>query len=127
MSQAPVAIRRAPTVDLNLPVEKGDATFKLAYDFKAICLVKEKTGRSLLNGNVWESIEDDPEMILAVVWAGLQLYHPELSLDEVSHMLLPSRMDEYMSATLLAWTKVRPEKEDDSPKAEPLTEPATAQ
>lgn len=127
MNQAPVVIRRAPTVDLSLPVEKGDAKFKLAFDFKSICQFKEKTGKSLLNGNVWDTIEDNPEMVVAIIWAGLQLYHPELSLDDVSHMLLPSRMDEFLPAAVLAWSKVRPKQEEDAdPKSEPTAEPVAA-
>lgn len=124
MNKAPVAIRRAPTVDLNLPAEHGDASYKVAFDFAAICKVKEKTGKSLLNGDIWSNIEDNPDLLLAVVWAGLQLYHPDLSIEEVSHMLLPARMEEYMAAVLMAWTKVSPAQED--PKAEPTAEPVAA-
>jgi len=123
MSQAPVVLRRAPTVDVQLPMESGDATFKLAFDFAAICKVKEKTGKSLLNGDIWSTIEDNPELLLAVVWAGLQLYHPDLTIEELSHMLLPARMDAYMSAVLMAWTKVRPAQEEVDPKPELPTQP----
>jgi hypothetical protein len=123
MNQAPVVLRRAPTVDVTLPADNGDATFKLAFDFAAICKVKEKTGKSLLNGDVWSTIEDNPALLLAVVWAGLQLYHPELTIEDVSHMLLPSHMDGYMAAVLMAWTKVRPTQEDVDPKSELPTTP----
>jgi len=104
-------------------MESGDATFKLAFDFAAICKVKEKTGKSLLNGDIWSTIEDNPELLLAVVWAGLQLYHPDLTIEELSHMLLPARMDAYMSAVLMAWTKVRPAQEEVDPKPELPTQP----
>ena len=126
--RAPVVLRRAPTADIKLPVEVGYDTFKLAYDFKAISLVKEKTGKSLLNGTLWETIEEDPDLVITTIWAGLQLYHPEMSLEDVAHSLLPLDYNLYLKAVLAAWTKVKPEaKEKADPKAEPTAEPVAAQ
>lgn len=123
--KVPVALRRAPTVDIELAVENGTATYKLAYDFKAICQIKATTGRSLLNGNVWENIEDDPDLFVAIVWAGLQLHHPELALEEVAHMMIAPEFKTYLTAVSHAWLLVKP-KVDVDPKTEPTTRAAAA-
>jgi hypothetical protein len=129
MSKEPVALRRAPTVDVTLPGENGAETFKLAFDFKAICQVKKQTGRSMLSKDFWDTdFTQEPEMLVAIIWAGLQLYRPDLSLEDVAHLLLPSRVADFLPQISLAWAGVSPEKEEDAdPKSEPTAEPVAAQ
>jgi len=114
-----IALKRAPTVAVSLPVENGFADFLLAYDFKAINLVKQTTGKSLLNGNVWGTMEDDPELVSAIVWAGLQLHHPLLSLDDVEHMMLPSQLGTVLPKVREAWSAVQSKADPMDPALEP--------
>jgi hypothetical protein len=81
-----------------------------------------------LNGDTWDKIDDDPKLFCAVVWAGLQLYHPQLTFEEVQHMLLPGDLADLMTAVLKAWTMVSPKQvEKADPKIEPTTEPTSVQ
>src|ERR1017187_8154007 len=121
-AQTPVALKRAPAVEVQLPAEKGFAPYLLAFDFKAICAVKSVTGKSLLNSTVWETMEDDPELVSCILWAGLQLYQPALPLDDVQHMLLPSQLGQVLPKIREAGTAVQPKAEPD-PKPELVREP----
>lgn len=125
--KTPVALKRAPTVDVQLPGESGLVTFKLAYDFRAICLVKKMTGKSLLNPKVLGEIEDDPELLVTVLYAGLRLHQPELSFDDVCGMFLPGHIDIVLPKIFEAWIAAQPPKVDDDPKPGLPTEPVAVQ
>jgi hypothetical protein len=94
----------APPVEIALP----GGTFKLGYDFRALVAIKKATGTSLLDGNAWEKAAGDPELLSQVLWAGLRLFHPQLSLDDVQTMMLPRDHKMILDTIVEAWTGVTP-------------------
>jgi hypothetical protein len=125
----PVALRRAPTFDVQLLDTDGNfVTYKIAFDFKAICEAKAALGISLFNPELWDKIETEPETLITVMWTALLSHHPHVTLDELPYMMVPSKFGEYLSAILLAWTAVKPKVEETAnPKREPMTEPVSVQ
>jgi hypothetical protein len=119
----PVEITLAADVDAqNNVVYK---TFKLAYDFNAIIAVKAETGKNLLDGGVWPTIPDEPALLSAVVWAGLQLYHPDLTLPHVRIMMpIGDAWTVLVQKIVEAWKAATPKPD---PKTEPTTEPVSVQ
>lgn len=120
----------APAVDISLPTGRDAnnglvySNFKLVYDFNAICAVKAATGRSLLNGNVWNDVENDPELVSAMLWAGLRAHHPDLKVEQVRAMMFPLSVGELLVKMMEAWTASSP-KPKDAPEADPKREPET--
>ena len=122
-TKAPVAIKRAPTVDVQLAGENyATVTYKLAYDWHSIITVKTMTGKSPLSSEYWSTLDDDPALISAILFAGLQLYQPELSYDDVCGMLLPSQLGTVLPKIREAWLAVQPPADPkiDPPSAPPL-------
>lgn len=124
----------APAVEISLPTGRdaqGDLvfdTFKLAFDFRAICDVKAATGKSLLNGSVWETIEDDPELLSAILWAGLHGHQPELTIEQVRAMMFVTCLVDTLPKIIEAWcaSSPKPKQQTDFP-AETTKEPAASQ
>lgn len=124
-TKAPVAIKRAPTVDLQLPGENNTTvTYKLAYDWRSIITVKQMTGKSLLSGSIWTTMDEDPALVSAILYAGLMLYQPEISYDDVCGLLLPSQLSNVLPKIREAWLAVQPPAD---PKIEPSAGAAATQ
>jgi hypothetical protein len=120
-TKAPVAIKRAPTVDVQLAGENyATVTYKLAYDWHSIITVKTMTGKSPLSSEYWSTLDDDPALISAILFAGLNLYQPELTYDDACGMLLPSQLGTVLPKIREAWLAVQPPVD---PKIDPLTVP----
>ena len=122
----------APPVEISLPADLKDGeliyqTFKLAYDFNAICAIKVATGKSIINSEVWEKIEDDPELLSVVLWGGLHLYHPALSIEQVRSMMLGGDWVAVLNKVVEAWKAARPKPRPVDPKPELTAEPASVQ
>src|ERR1051326_3687499 len=82
-----VLFRSTLPADVNPAGELVMDRFKLAFDFNAIVTVKNQAGKSLLNADTWDAMFDDPELFRVVLWAGLLLYQPTITLPEVNSML----------------------------------------
>ncbi len=78
----PMQLRRriAPSVLLRLELDdqSGDKlvrTFKLSIDFNAACFVQAKIGKSLVDGDTWDSLT--PESLSIIFYAAILANHPE--------------------------------------------------
>ena len=78
----------------------------------------------MLNAKLWDGIEEDPELFVAIVWAGLKLYQPAITLDEVKGMTFGATWGDVLGKILEAWQAARPKAD---PKTEPTAEPASVQ
>ena len=118
---------RAPSVEVTLPADVNAAgelvmdKFKLAFDFNAIVAVKNQAGKSLLNADTWDAMFDDPELFRVVLWAGLLLYQPTISLLEVNSMLQAAECSGLLLKIMEAWQASKPKP---NPTPESLAEPA---
>jgi hypothetical protein len=80
---ADTALRRriAPSTPLTLELEddiggKITKTFRLCFDFNAAAEIKERTDLSLLNGSIWQHI-DNPTVFSVMFYAAILANHPE--------------------------------------------------
>ena len=72
-----------PAVELTL---KGKP-YSLAFPLSAVLKYKGKTGDNLFNVKHWSRIDEDPERLIAALWAALSENHPELTYDEASKLV----------------------------------------
>jgi hypothetical protein len=72
-----------PAVDLTL----NGKTYSLAFPLSAVLKYKGKTGDNLFNVKHWSRIDEDPERLIAALWAGVSLKHPEMTYEEVSKLV----------------------------------------
>jgi hypothetical protein len=78
----PTALRRriAPSIPFSLELaEDGGKMLKLelrlAFDFNALALVEEITGKSMLAGEIWQTLT--ASNVSALFWASLLAHQPE--------------------------------------------------
>jgi len=118
----------APSVTLTLTQGEISVDLKVCYDMKAIGLVKQKLGVSMFNREELSAV--DPSSWPTILWAGLQKYQSNVSIDEVALVMNPGNFQLVVEKCIEAFTLTLPkellEKTDD-PKTETVTEPVPAQ
>ena len=72
-------------------IELGGESYKLRYDLNAVCAIEEELDTPI--SQIGE-LEASAKTIRALLWAGLQSYHPELSQHEVGRMISLDRLTE---------------------------------
>jgi hypothetical protein len=92
-----------PVVDCQI----GDNTFKLLFNFRALCLLEEKTGVNALDGELWAS--PSASTISTLLWAAMQKFHSEISLEQVQDMLALSDLSTLTDALMEAFRAASPE------------------
>jgi hypothetical protein len=115
----------APSVTLTLTQGEYSVDLKLCYDMNAVALVKQKLGKSMFNQKELAAV--DPSEWPVILWAGLQRYQGNLTLQEVGFVMNPGNYQLVVEKCLEAFTITLPKQSDADPKTEPTTEPAAAQ
>ena len=78
-----------PVVDVKL----AGREFKLKFGMKALIKLDSEFGINVMEDG-GASIANTPAMLAKIVWAGLQRYHRDLSLDDVEDLLDDSETSE---------------------------------
>lgn len=73
-------------------VELGGKERKLIYDFNALAKAEEVTGKSMLDGAVWQS--PSATDLRAFIWAGLLRDDPNVTIQQVGSWLTIDTMSE---------------------------------
>lgn len=66
-------------------IELGGKKLKLCFSTMAFCTLEEKLKINALDSNIWTN--PSVSMRTALLWAGLQTYHPEYTLEVVRSSL----------------------------------------
>jgi hypothetical protein len=81
------ALRRriVPSVPLTLELTDDSGStfsrsFRLSYDFNAFALINERTGLSVLGGNIWTKL--DERVLGVMLWAAVLANHEEYASEE---------------------------------------------
>ena len=74
---------QVPGSDLELNGKK----YRITYPMSAVLRYKQKTGDNLFNPSHVLKIDEDPELLIAVLWAGLQEHQPETKYEDVEAMV----------------------------------------
>lgn len=114
----------APSLTLTLTQGEFSVDLKLCYDMKAIGLVKQKLGISMFDREQMSTI--DPSAWATILWAGLQKYQGNVSIDEVAMIMNPGNYQLIVEKCLEAFTLTLPKNVTD-PQMETVTEPVPAQ
>lgn len=104
MPEKVTALKRriAPSAELVLPLVDDDGakftrTFRLSFDFNAIALIEERTGLSLLNGEIWQ--HPTAKVLSIMLWAAILAHHDEYDSD-IGLAVIRSYMDAGNSAAI---------------------------
>lgn len=62
----------------------GGQSYTLFYNLNALCLLKEAGVDAF---NLDPAMMSDPRTIRALIWAGLQKYHPQVTQEQVGDLL----------------------------------------
>lgn len=72
-----------PSVELTL----NGKMYSLAFPLSAVLKYKAKTGDNLFNIKHWSHIDEDPERLIAALWAGVSTNHPDVTYAEVEKLV----------------------------------------
>jgi len=118
----------APSVTLTLSANGVSVDLKVCFDMKAIGLVKQKLGVNMFSQEELKNVV--PCDWTTILWAGLQRYQGNVSVDEVALIMNPGNYQLCVEKCLEAFTATLPKVQADAdPTTEPTTteQPATAQ
>ncbi|MCK9599953.1 MAG: hypothetical protein M0R06_12995 [Sphaerochaeta sp.] len=99
------------------PINVEGKEFIMAFDLWAFQQFKEKTGKDLLKGASPDGIEE----IIAFFWSALLREQPEITIEEVGHLLHPGNLEEVSQKLNDLYGLAQPEPTDDSGNAEGST------
>jgi hypothetical protein len=105
-----------------VPITLGGRELKLVFDFNAVALVEEQTGRNLLDESGWLKINGSALSI--ILWAAALKEQPELTLKDVRGLMRGNQVPLVSQKVLEAWTLSKPkpeEKPEDPTSAAPET------
>lgn len=68
---------------------KPPRELKLCYTYKAIAKIEDKIGKDLKQFEDWKKLSSGKDFP-AIVWGGLDKFHPDITLDEVLEFLNPA-------------------------------------
>lgn len=108
----------APSVTLTLTQGSVSVDLKVCFDMKAIGLVKQKLGVNMFDRVALQSVV--PSDWPSILWAGLQRYQGNLSVEEVAMIMNPGNYQIVVEKCLEAFTITLPKDVTD-----PTTEPTT--
>lgn len=114
----------APSLTLTLTQGEFSVDLKVCYDMKALALIKQKLGISMFDRKELASV--DPSSWPVILWAGLQKYQGNVSVDEVAMIMNPGNYQLVVEKCIEAFTMTLP-KDVTDPKTETVTEPVPAQ
>src|SRR6266700_3327659 len=77
----------AQAISPSVTVTLDGKTYSLAFPNAAVFKYKAKTGDNLFNLKHWQRIDDDPERLVAALWAGLSANHPEMTVEKVEPLV----------------------------------------
>jgi hypothetical protein len=124
MQKSALRRRITPSVPFTLKVEDADGSkfelnFKLSYDFNAMALVEEKTGLSMMSGEVFANPSAKKTTVL--LWAGIQANNPDYAgdegLDAIGTLLNISTAAEALLAITEAFFAALPKEKADAIRA----------
>ena len=95
-----------------------DKDLKVKFGMKAIIALDREYGINLMDQVSLGKIENSPSSVVKLLWAGLQRYHSELTLDDIENLLDDASYDEVQKVLEEAFArssedeaKKKPEKE----------------
>ena len=86
-------------------IEIEGTTYTLVLDLWALKVWKDETGKDLLAGDVPTGVGD----IIAFFYAALRFKHPEITMEEVGHLIYPGNMQDIMDALTALTSETMPE------------------
>jgi hypothetical protein len=95
-----------PTSELELMGKR----YVLCYDFNAMSIIQEETGRNPFGEDMWEDL--GPKEIVAFLHGFLNTYHPELTKKDVGRMIHFNNAKYVMEQLMDAWDKAIPDKDE---------------
>lgn len=112
----------------SVPVTIAGKEYQLAFPIRAVIAYKQKTGDSLFLLENWKKIdpEADPERFLACLWAGLQTYQPDVTLDQLGLLVDFSNAVPIAIAIAESLTSYFPKAKEADPQ-QAATDPAPAE
>ena len=113
----------APSVTLTLSANGVSVDLKLCFDMKAIGLVKQRLGVNMFDRAALGAVV--PSDWPTILWAGLQKYQGNVSVDEVALIMNPGNFQQVVEKCIEAFTITLP-KPDPTPET-PTEQPAAAQ
>jgi hypothetical protein len=101
----PYTFKRGRSMKPQADVEIEGVNYTLVVDLWAIKVWKDETGKDLLAGDVPTGVED----IIAFFYAALRFKHPEITLEDVGHLIDPGNMGDVMDALTVLTNDSMPE------------------
>lgn len=90
--EAILGVAKIAVSRLGADLEETKHQYTLVFDLNALAKANELTGRQLGNYRNWSEPELSPADVLAVAWACMGRFHPEITLEEVGQMFSPVRI-----------------------------------
>ena len=116
----------APSVTLPLTQGGANVDLQICFDMNAIKLVKDKLGVNMFSKDELQAVV--PSDWVTILWAGLQKFQGNVSVQEVGLVMNPGNYQLVVEKCLEAFTITLPKpKVDANPQTEPTTEPVPAQ
>jgi hypothetical protein len=100
-----------PDVDLIL----GGKTYKLCFDFNAICQAEKVAGVNLLTSVIGEITA---QSLRGLLWASLLKDQPTITIDEVGALIRPTNIAVIRQAVVTAWFGSVPDEESEPGEAQ---------
>ena len=111
MSNTP-SIPVNPTLP-NIALELDGTTYRLAFDFNALCMAEEVTGQNLMQ-RVFDLREMPAKTFRAVLWASLLKAQPDVTLERSGALITPGNIPTIYSKLVEAWFASVPTKDKES-------------
>lgn len=99
----PKKVANRPGLDPTLPdveIVVDRKTYKLAFDFNAICVAEKETGINLLTSLVTEITATS---LRGLFFAALLRDQPEMTIEQAGALITPSNIAVVRSAVVTAW------------------------
>jgi hypothetical protein len=93
--EAAMGVARITVNKLDIDLQETKHTYSLVFDLNALAKANELTGRQLGFYKNWlEPNELSPSDVLAIAWASLGRFHPEVTREEVGQMFSPVQINQ---------------------------------
>lgn len=106
-----------PDPDREIALEANGNHYRLYYGNRAFRMAERESGESFIKLMSSFDVTDPKEIrwenLTLLVWAGLQQYHPELSMDDVDDIIDGVGTSEIMPIVTTAFNKAFPQAQED--------------
>ena len=101
-----------PTAEVKI----GEKTYTMTFDFNAMAIIQEETGRNPFGSDLWNNL--GPLEVIDVLYGFLNTQHPEIKKENLRKMIHIGNMKHIITVMQEAWEKAIPEDDGGSGSGE---------